>query len=86
MASWAAHLAPFDAPRPALDFPHRQVLGRSEVSAATVLESPRPEIRSEPAERLGREGMVTVWDEHGRIVGCMGIELWRALLAARVEL
>ena len=38
-------------------------------------------IRSEPAERLGREGLVTVWDEHGRIVGCMGVELWLHLLS-----
>ena len=50
------------------------------------LGTPCPEIRSESAERFGYPGMVTVWDEHGRIVGCMGVELWRALLIARVEL
>jgi len=46
----------------------------------SALASPHPEIQSDVAERLGREGMVTVWDEHGRIVGCMGVELWKLLL------
>jgi hypothetical protein len=54
-------------------------------NAAIVLESPHPEIRSEPAERLGREGMVTVWDDLGRYVGCMGVELWKHLLSVESE-
>lgn len=54
-------------------------------SAANRLESPHPEIRCEPVERLGRPGMVTVWDEHGRIVGCMGVELWKALLTVEAN-
>jgi hypothetical protein len=29
---------------------------------------------------LGREGMVTVYDDQGRYLGCMGVNLWRALL------
>jgi hypothetical protein len=28
----------------------------------------------------GREGMVTVYDYCGHYVGCMGIDLWNALL------
>jgi hypothetical protein len=50
------------------------------VTAAQTLESAYPEYRSTPAELLGREGMVTVWDDEGRYVGCMGVELWRHLL------
>jgi hypothetical protein len=53
---------------------------RNESSAASSFESAHPEIRSEPADRLGRESMVTVWDHEGRYVGCMGVELWRDLL------
>lgn len=34
---------------------------------------------------IGHEGMVTVWDEHGRYVGCMGIEVWKQMLSARKE-
>lgn len=49
--------------------------------------TPRPELLSTPAERVGREGMVTVWDHHGRYLGCMGVEAWERLLreAARAE-
>lgn len=37
----------------------------------------------EPASRPeGREGMVTVYDHEDRYLGCMGIETWRAALAA----
>jgi hypothetical protein len=36
-------------------------------------------LRDEP---LGREGMVTVYDSEGEYVGCMGVELWAALLNA----
>jgi hypothetical protein len=31
----------------------------------------------------GREGMVTVYDHEDNYLGCMGINLWRALLDAR---
>lgn len=31
----------------------------------------------------GREGMVTVYDCDGVYVGCMGVELWNALVNAR---
>ena len=43
---------------------------------------PRPQAPT-TAAAAEPEGMVTVWDEHGRIVGCMGVELWRALLNAQ---
>lgn len=36
--------------------------------------------RSIAAETIGREGVVTVWDDNGRYLGCMGVNLWRALL------
>lgn len=54
-------------------------------SAACVLPSPRPELRDELAERLGREGMLTVFDEYGRFIGCMGVELWKALLTMETD-
>lgn len=60
-------------------FPARDAYVCGECSAAQP-ESAHPEYRSEPAELLGREGMVTVWDDEGRYVGCMGVELWKALL------
>lgn len=44
------------------------------------LESLAPEYHSEPAELLGARGMVTVWDEHGRYVGCLGADAWKFLL------
>jgi hypothetical protein len=31
-------------------------------------------------EKLGREGMVTVYDHEGEYVGCMGVESWEAQL------
>jgi hypothetical protein len=31
---------------------------------------------------LGREGLVTVYDDQGRYLGCMGVFLWQALLDA----
>ena len=34
----------------------------------------------------GREGIVTVYDDQDRYLGCMGIELWQRLLAEEVEL
>lgn len=43
--------------------------------------SPRPELRSMAAEQIGREGLVTVWDDQGRYLGCMGIETWSACKA-----
>lgn len=56
--------------------------GRVSDAASTEsrLDSTLPQYRSEPAELLGREGMVTVWDDLGRYVGCMGVNLWRHLL------
>lgn len=33
----------------------------------------------------GREGMVTVYDELGRYLGCMGVETWRAALREGAE-
>lgn len=32
-------------------------------------------------DERSREGMVTVYDHHGKYVGCMGIERWKHLLA-----
>lgn len=32
------------------------------------------------AKAVGREGMVTVWDDEGRYLGCMGVRLWEWLL------
>lgn len=59
---------------------------RNESSAAQGhLSSAHPAVRSEAAERLGREGFVTVWDEQGRYVGCMGVELWRYLLTVEAK-
>lgn len=57
-----------------------------EGDAAREYESPRPEVWSS-ADGLGREGMVTVWDDQGCYLGCMGVELWRLLLvqSARAE-
>jgi hypothetical protein len=49
------------------------------------LESALHQYRSDPAELLGREGMVTVWDDLGRYVGCMGVELWRHLLTVEAK-
>jgi hypothetical protein len=37
---------------------------------------------SHPAD-VGREGLVTVWDDGGRYLGCMGVNLWRALLESQ---
>lgn len=34
-----------------------------------------------PSDPAPREGMVTVHDEHGAYLGCMGIETWKKLLA-----
>jgi hypothetical protein len=51
--------------------------------SGTALESPRPELRASAAEAIGREGMVTVWDDQGRYLGCMGVELWKHLLTVR---
>jgi len=45
-----------------------------------VVESPLPGVRSPAAKRVGSEGMVTVWDEYGRYLGCMGIETWLRLV------
>ena len=58
---------------------------RTPVAARSHLRLPtsRPDLRSSAAEGIGREGMVTVWDDQGRYVGCMGIETWIAFLAAR---
>lgn len=36
---------------------------------------------SDEERYVGREGIVTVWDEHGRYVGCLGSETWQRLLA-----
>lgn len=52
---------------------------------APVLESSRPQLWSSAAEGIGREGIVTVWDEQGRYVGCMGVELWRWLLTPEAD-
>ena len=48
--------------------------------SGTALESPRPELYASAAEAIGGEGMVTVWDDQGRYLGCMGVELWKHLL------
>ena len=53
---------------------------RSAATTESRLDSALPQYRSEPAELIGREGMVTVWDDLGRYVGCMGVNLWRHLL------
>lgn len=41
---------------------------------------PRPELCHTTAQAIGREGMVTVWDDEGHYVGCMGVEIWRRIL------
>ena len=46
-----------------------------------ALYSALPEYRDTAAEFVGRAGMVTVWDDAGRYVGCMGVNLWRHLLS-----
>lgn len=51
----------------------------------TALESPRPELRASAAKAIGREGMVTIWDDQGRYLGSMGVELWKHLLTVRVK-
>lgn len=45
----------------------------------------RPEYWSSAAEAAGREGMVTVWDDKGGYVGCMGKETWQSLLVETAE-
>lgn len=65
----------------------RMIMQPEESDGATeapgpLLDTPHPEVRSVAAEQLGREGMVTVWDAHGRIVGCMGVEAWLRALPA----
>ena len=40
---------------------------------------------SAAADALGREGSVTVWDDHGHYVGCLGADLWRWLLTVESE-
>lgn len=52
----------------------------SETDRDWLMESPRPDLRSSAAEGIAREGMVTVWDELGRYLGCMGVETWKQLL------
>jgi hypothetical protein len=39
-----------------------------------------PELWSSAAKGIGREGMLTVWDDQGGYVGCLGIETWKAML------
>lgn len=58
---------------------HHETQGRN----STALESPCPELRSSAAGAIGREGMVTIWDDQGRYLGCMGVELWKNLLTVR---
>lgn len=41
--------------------------------------SAHPELWSAPAESIGREGMLTVWDHHGGYVGCIGTETWKGI-------
>lgn len=36
-------------------------------------------------EDAPNEGLVTVWGEHGRYLGCMGVELWKALLTVEAD-
>lgn len=43
-------------------------------------QSPCPELLSSAAEGIGREGMVTVWDDKGGYLGCMGVETWLVIL------
>jgi len=38
---------------------------------------------SAPQRAESRDGMVTVYDSIGQYVGCMGVELWQALVNAR---
>lgn len=47
--------------------------------------SPHPELRHATAEAIGREGVVTVWDDQGCYLGCMGVETWWRVLEAEAE-
>lgn len=40
--------------------------------------APTTEPASEPVP--GREGMVTVYDDRGQYLGCMGVATWRVLV------
>ena len=38
--------------------------------------SPLPEVWSSAAHQVGREGILTVWDDEGHYVGCLGVKTW----------
>lgn len=57
----------------------------SEATFAERLESACPELHSDVAQRIGHPGTVTVWDDIGRYVGFMGVELWKHLLTVEGE-
>lgn len=43
-------------------------------------------VHSQEAHNIGREGLVTVWDDQGRYLGCMGRSVWEEGLAAEAAL
>lgn len=49
----------------------------------TSLQLPYWSAAADKRQGIGSEGMVSVWDDEGRYVGCMGINLWRALVQSQ---
>jgi hypothetical protein len=57
----------------------------TETQEERKIASLHPELWSAAANGIGREGMLTVWDDQGGYVGCLGIETWEALVDVKPQ-